>query len=253
MILSANRRGAFTASAIATRSCGWIPGLAVAVQCSPCQNGSVSHWIERLNVPVAHFVVLLVCSIKIRFQIVNEAIRSADLFRRTSPFSVHRYRILRIRVAVANLFDDHFVASVVVVVDIDESPHVPRNRGAQLRVPALYISGLSPSSQYDGSLRHRPMISNSQRCENIQPMIIWIASCNSSSVVDKRMPTRRNTFVSSSCNSVRNRAIRSPIIPPCDLPFARDGMGPASSTSNRLILAGLLRYHLIHRDRAALR
>ena len=40
-------------------------------------------------------------------------------------------------------------------------------------------------------------------------MVIWIASCRASSVVDKGMSMRRQIFGSSSSNSMRSRATRS--------------------------------------------
>ena len=40
-------------------------------------------------------------------------------------------------------------------------------------------------------------------------MVIWIASCRASSVVDSGMSMRRQIFGPSSCSSMRSRAIRS--------------------------------------------
>ena len=52
-------------------------------------------------------------------------------------------------------------------------------------------------------------------------MVIWIASCRTSSVVDKGMSMRRQIFGSSSCSSMRSLAIRS-----ITAPFRRSSLPP---------------------------
>ena len=52
-------------------------------------------------------------------------------------------------------------------------------------------------------------------------MVIWIASCRASSVVDKGMSMRRQIFGSSSCSSMRSRATRS-----LTAPFRRSSTYP---------------------------
>ena len=66
-------------------------------------------------------------------------------------------------------------------------------------------------------------------------MVIWIASCKASSVVDKGMSMRRQIFGSSSCSSMRSRAIRS-----LTAPFRRSSILPIrlSSPLKKALLTG---------------
>ena len=57
-------------------------------------------------------------------------------------------------------------------------------------------------------------------------MVIWIASCSASSVVDSGMSMRRQIFGSSSCSSMRSRATRS-----LTAPFRRSSIYPTRLSS----------------------
>ena len=88
--------------------------------------------VERSAVPADHVPVLLVRRIEDRLQKIHEPVRTADVLRRTAPGPVHEGWILHVRVAVANLLDDHVVPPVVaVVVGVDEPLHAACDQDAQ--------------------------------------------------------------------------------------------------------------------------
>ena len=87
--------------------------------------------IEQSAIPAHHRTVLPVRRIEDRRQIVHEAVRPADILRRTASNPVHEGWTLNVWFAVANLLDDHVMAPVLaVVIDMDE-PH-----RAAIRPPA---------------------------------------------------------------------------------------------------------------------
>ena len=88
--------------------------------------------VERSAVPDNHVPVLLVRRIEDRLHEVHEPVRAADVLWRTAPGPVHESRIFPVRVAVANLLDDHVVPPVVaVVVGVDDPLHAACDQDAQ--------------------------------------------------------------------------------------------------------------------------
>ena len=154
--------------------------------------------------------MFLVPRIENRFQKVHEAVRAANILWRTASRPVHEGRILPIWLPVAELLDDHFMAPVVaVVVGIKESLHAAANRSAQPQTLRLVDRRLVVEFAKRGIAVAPAVDIEFPEVSKGPPMVIWIASCKASSVVDSGISMRRHIFGSSSCSSMRSRAIRS--------------------------------------------
>ena len=76
--------------------------------------------------------MLVVHRIADSFKKLHEPVATAHVLRRSPPFAVDERRVVYVRLAVGDTFDDNFVAPVIAeVVGVNESLDAARNQGSQ--------------------------------------------------------------------------------------------------------------------------
>ena len=177
----------------------------------PCSNpplidGGV---VEPPPVPRDHPLVVGVSRDDRRLEKRHEAFRVAHVLGRTAPLHFDEYRVVDSGIALAQRLHDDVVPQSSPKWSMYPKRRTPRAMSVlSRRRLALCCRGSSTGSRSSAPSARSPT-RNSNRCESVQPIAIWMRSLSASTARESGTSTRHRTLDSTECSTMRVRATGS--------------------------------------------